>query len=232
MFRNLRNDAMYRQGRDILVSTGRPAGRDSGYIRRAIRNKSAFGMQAAHTSWLMHEFTALERLYEAGAAVPRPVSSSDNAILMSYCGDESMAAPTLNTVRLEREEALRLFNEVLRNIHLMLEQEMVHGDLSAYNMLIWAPGGSQTEVSLIDFPQAVHLHSNVRARSIFQRDIARTCEYFQQQGVRCNARSLARDLWIRYVGQPHPEDVAADQSRLLHEIEELIGEKRTVPVAS
>jgi serine/threonine-protein kinase RIO1 len=35
----------------------------------------------------MHEYTALDRLYEAGAAVPRPVSSSANAVLMSYHGD-------------------------------------------------------------------------------------------------------------------------------------------------
>jgi RIO kinase 1 len=30
MFRNLRNDAMYRQGREILVAGGNPAGRDAG----------------------------------------------------------------------------------------------------------------------------------------------------------------------------------------------------------
>jgi RIO kinase 1 len=222
MFRNLRNDAMYRRGRDILVSSGRPAGRDSGYIRRAIRNKSAFGQQAAHTSWLMHEFTALEHLYDAGAAVPRPISSSDNAILMSYHGDEGKAAPTLNTVSLERDEAVRLFNTVLRNVHLMLDLGLVHGDLSAYNILYWEPAlgaagepeAEPPEITIIDFPQVVDLHANPRARIIFRRDITRTCEYFQRQGVRCNPAALTRDLWLTYVPDLHPDDRAADQSRL------------------
>lgn len=45
MFRNLRNDKMYRQGREILTAGGKPAGRDSGYIERAIRSKTAFGLE-------------------------------------------------------------------------------------------------------------------------------------------------------------------------------------------
>ena len=97
-FRNLRNDSMYRQGRAILD----PYGHDHDFARdqrvaRAIDKKTAFGMQVRHTSWLMHEYTALERLYEAGAAVPQPVAASENAILMGYCGDNGTAAPTLTT---------------------------------------------------------------------------------------------------------------------------------------
>jgi RIO kinase 1 len=209
MFRNLRNDAMYRQGRGILTAGGNPAGMDACRIARAIRNKTAYGLQAAHTSWLMHEFTALESLYEAGGSVPRPISASDNAILMRYHGDERMAAPTLNTVRLERDEARALFQDVLRNIELMLQRDLVHGDLSAYNILYW--GG---EITLIDFPQVVNLHSNRKARFILQRDIQRTCEYFATQGVPCHPQVLMDELWRRYVVQPDPDDLAADWSRL------------------
>jgi RIO kinase 1 len=214
MFRNLRNDKMYRQGREILVAGGYPAGRDSGYIERAIRNKSAFGLQAAHTSWLMHEFTALERLYEAGAAVPRPIAPSTNAILMGYHGDERMAAPTLNTVNLEPDEAHQLFQEVLRNVELMLQHDLVHGDLSAYNILYWAPEGSPGKITIIDFPQVIDLHANRKAHFILQRDIQRTCDYFRQQGVVCDPRRIMDDFWRRHVEEPDPEDLAADWSRL------------------
>jgi RIO kinase 1 len=228
MFRNLRNDKMYRQGRDILLAGGGPAGRDSGYIERAMRKKTRFGLQSAHTSWLMYEFTAMERLHEAGGAVPRPVASSENAILMSYHGDERMAAPTLNTVRLEPEEAEALFREVLRNVDLMLQHDLVHGDLSAYNILYWRAEGSRpgvpgAAITLIDFPQVVNLHTNDNARFILERDIQRTCEYFQQQGVSCHPASIAQGFWNRYVAQIDPLDEAADQSRLLAELE-LAGE--------
>jgi RIO kinase 1 len=213
MFRNLRNDAMYRHGREILVGGGRPAGRDSGYIERAIRNKSAFGQQAAHTSWLLYEFTAMERLYQAGGAVPRAIHASDNAILMTYHGDRAMAAPTLNSVALEAGEAERLFREALRNVELMLRHNLVHGDLSAYNMLYW-----EGEITIIDFPQVVNLETNPRARRILERDILRTCEYFAAQGVDCDPEAIAAGLWHRFVAEIDPEDAAADQSRLEMEL--------------
>jgi RIO kinase 1 len=213
MFRNLRNDAMYRHGREILVGSGRPAGRDAGYIERAIRSGSAFGQQAAHTSWLLYEFTAMERLYQAGGAVPRPIHASDNAILMTYHGDRAMPAPTLNSVALEDEEAERLFREALRNVELMLRLDLVHGDLSAYNMLYW-----EGEITIIDFPQVVNLQTNPRAHLILERDIRRTCEYFAAQGVDCDPEAMTADLWRRHVAEIDPEDAAADQSRLEMEL--------------
>lgn len=209
MFRNLRNDAMYRQGREVLTADGKPAGKQAGAFARAMRNKTAFGEQIAHTSWLMYEFTAMEHLYQAGAAVPRPISASSNAILMSYHGDERMAAPTLNTVSLEPDEAEALFRETMRNVNLMLQQGLIHGDLSAYNILYW-----EGEITLIDFPQVVNLHSNAKARFILQRDIQRICEYFRQQGVHCHPAAVMDELWRRHVIEPDPEDLAADQSRL------------------
>jgi RIO kinase 1 len=229
MFRNLRNDRMYRQGREILTPGGKPAGRDSGYIERAIRNKTLFGLQSAHTSWLMHEFTAMERLYEAGGAVPRPIAASDNAILMSYHGDEQMAAPTLKTIELERDEAEALFPEVLRNVNLMLQHDLVHGDLSAYNILYWLPDEGPGEIAIIDFPQVVNLQSNQQARFILERDIQRTCEYFARQGVACDPRGIMDTLWARYVEETAANDLAADWSRLEITLNELAGEAETHP---
>lgn len=209
MFRNLRNDKMYRQGREVLTAGGRPAGKQAGTIARAIRNKTNFGLHAAHTSWLMHEYAALERLHQDGAAVPRPVAPGENAILMSYHGDAAMAAPTLNSINLDREEAQALFQEVLRNIDLMLQHELIHGDLSPYNILYW-----EGEIVIIDFPQVVNLRTNPKAKFILQRDVQRTCEYFAGQGVDCDPQTIFDEFWQRYVGEPDPLDVAADWSRI------------------
>ena len=193
-FRNLRNDSLYRQGRAVL----NPYGQDHDYARdarvaRAIGKKTAFGLQVRHTSWLMHEYTALERLYEAGAAVPQPVAADENAILMSYHGDARMPAPTLNRVSLARDEAETLFQELRRNVELMLGQDLIHGDLSAYNILYW-----EGEITIIDFPQVTDLHANDNAYFILQRDIHRVCEYFANQGVDCDAASLVDELWYLY----------------------------------
>ena len=99
---------------------------------RAIGKKTAFGAELKHISWLMHEYITLERLHRLGAAVPEPIGAGENAILMAYVGDRGRPAPALHGVSLARHEAEPLFDEVLRNVELMLAHGMIHGDLSAY----------------------------------------------------------------------------------------------------
>jgi RIO kinase 1 len=208
MFRNLRNDKMYREGRELLTADGKHGKPDDRMIR-AVGKKTAFGQQVSHTSWLMYEYSTLETLFEAGAAVPKPISSAENALLMSFCGDENLAAPRLNEVSLETNEAVVLFREVIHNIELMLENGFIHGDLSAYNILYW-----DGMITLIDFPQVTQSRGNAHAREILQRDITRVCEYFSDQGVRCDDEQIMRRLWKRYV-ELDAKLQAADLSVLL-----------------
>jgi RIO kinase 1 len=199
-FRNLRNDKAYRDGRAILTPEGRPAKHADQRLMRAIGKKTSFGQQLSHSSWLMHEFTTLERLYSLGAAVPRPVAANDNALLMGWCGDELTAAPTLRSVRLGARAAQQLFEEALRNIELMLAQGLIHGDLSAYNILYW-----EGKITLIDFPQVTYAATNRNARAIFERDVRRVCEYFLAQSVQVQPSRLATELWERHV-ESGPDD--------------------------
>jgi RIO kinase 1 len=194
MFRTMRNDVQYRRGRRVLTSDGRPVKTTDHRIMRAIGKKTTFGVQVMHTSWLMHEYTAMERLYQAGAAVPRPVACGENSILMSYYGDGTRGAPTLNEVSLDPDEAEVLFEEVMRNIELFLGHELIHGDLSAYNILYW-----QGVITVIDFPQVVDYSTNGDAYSILKRDIQRVCDYFRRQGVQSDPPAILGDLWCRYV---------------------------------
>ncbi len=99
----------------------------------------------------------------------------------------------------------------MRNIELMLRYGLIHGDLSAYNILYW-----DGKVTLIDFPQVVDVANNPHAREVLFRDVQRVCDYFSRQGVECNAASLADNFWWRYNGR-RPEDEAADLSRFEEE---------------
>jgi RIO kinase 1 len=210
MFRNLRNDALYRQGRPVMVVGGKAAGKAASTLARAIRNKTPYGMEAAHVSWLMHEYAALERLYRAGADVPQPLAANENAVLMGYCGDDRQAAPTLSAVDLEPLEAFDIQQRILHNVELMLQQNLIHGDLSAYNILYW-----KGKITLIDFPQVVDLHANSDARWILRRDLERIGEYLALQGLRFQPLAVADDLWHRYVGELRDQDLMAEWSRLV-----------------
>lgn len=192
-FRNLRNDKVYRKGRSVLTADGHHVHENQERVMRALDKKSAFGLQVARTSWLMYEQVTLECLYAAGAAVPTPVAAAENALLMTYYGDQHMAAPTLSEISLERAEAEALFQLVLENITQMIKMHLVHGDLSAYNILYW------DEVPVfIDFPQVVNTQANDKAYALFCRDIQRVCAYFAHQGVACDPVRIASELWQQY----------------------------------
>ncbi|MHB0856409.1 MAG: RIO1 family regulatory kinase/ATPase domain-containing protein [Anaerolineae bacterium] len=206
-FRNLRNDKMYREGREILTTGGQVVKASDHRIMRAIDKKTEFGVQVAHTSWLTYEFVTLQRLHAASAAVPVPVAASDNAILMGYCGSARRAAPTLIEVALPRREAAALLAETLRNIELMLQLGIIHGDLSAYNILYW-----EGQITLIDFPQVTDVRTNAMALPILERDVRRVCEYFNRQGAPSDPAAIVADLWERYgPAQIPPEELAAQE---------------------
>lgn len=112
---------------------------------------------------------------------------------MGFVGDLYTAAPALSSVSLELDEAKSLFERVTRNIDTMLAHDYVHGDLSAYNILYW-----DGDIKLIDFPQVVLPESNPASWGIFQRDVTRICQYFYAQGVPCEAKKLASDLWTSH----------------------------------
>ena len=54
MFRNLRNDHRYRQGRTTLMPNGRPVKARDKRLKRAMAGKTNLGKQVSHISWLMH----------------------------------------------------------------------------------------------------------------------------------------------------------------------------------
>jgi RIO kinase 1 len=190
-FRQLRNDALYREGRLHLDDEGNEI--HNGGALHAIQKKTNYGLQLLHTSWIEHEFQTLSLLHDAGADVPEPFASGNNAILMAYVGWDDLPAPTLNTVNVSKREAAGVFDQVCHNVEIMLANQRVHADLSAYNILYF-----EGEICLIDFPQAIDPGVNRNAFAIFQRDISRLCEYFETQGVPVYPRQLAEGLWQKY----------------------------------
>ncbi|HUP26985.1 MAG TPA: RIO1 family regulatory kinase/ATPase, partial [Chloroflexia bacterium] len=191
-FRSLKNDAQYRQGRTLLDIEGkRVRGKREA---RAMYRKTGFGKELLHTAWLSSEFGTLNKLHALGADVPRPVSQNDNAILMEYVGDEVSAAPALNHVSLSKSEARPLFDRLIYNIGLMLANDVIHGDLSAYNVLYW-----EGKIKIIDFPQAVNPYVNPDAYMLLERDVKRICQYFGRFGVQAEPVALTREIWAQNI---------------------------------
>ncbi|MCO6450493.1 MAG: hypothetical protein J5I90_06850 [Caldilineales bacterium] len=191
-FRSLRNDAVYKEGREALDAEGK-AIRDT-RRHRALAKKTRYGKEVDIGSWIEHEFATMKMLYEAGVDVPKPLARAGTTILMEYLGDVRSPAPALNGVALDASLAQPLFQRLLNNIELMLTHNCIHADFSAYNILFW-----QNTAFIIDFPQAVLATSNRNAFSFLQRDLTRLCQYFSGYGIEADPEALAADLWQRFM---------------------------------
>jgi RIO kinase 1 len=143
--------------------------------------------------WVSREWETLRALSDAGLPVPRPIASTDDAILMGYVGDLELAAPQLRSVGPDAVEAQDLFDQVLRAIERMLYLNVIHGDLSAYNLLVW-----DGRVTVIDLPQAIDPRKNRHAHALLERDVRRICEHFARLEVRSSPDRLAADLWTAW----------------------------------
>ncbi len=82
----------------------------------------------------------------------------------------------------------------------MLTHGIVHGDLSAYNLLYW-----DGNITIIDFPQVVSPSGHRSAYQIFSRDIKRVCDYFARQGLQTDPTRLAAGLWKAHGFRLHPQ---------------------------
>lgn len=183
-FRSFKNDAVYREGRVILDER----------IRRAIKKKTQIGRDVQFASWVEHEFQTLSLLHAAGADVPIPLAQSGPAILMEYVGDYQLPAPMLKNVSLEPAEVQPLFELLMSNVELWLGCNIVHADLSAYNILYW-----RGSIKVIDFPQSVDARFNSNAYFFLARDIDKLCRYFARYDVQVNPSQLAEELWTKFL---------------------------------
>jgi len=181
--RSFKNDAIYQQGRVIVNA------RD----RRAVKSKSEWGRGVQFSQWVGHEFEALQRLYALGADVPEPYATGAEAILIEYIGDDTAPAPQLKAVSLDKPQAVRMFDRIYRNIEKFLASDIVHGDLSPYNILVW-----NDRAVIIDLPQAIDPRQNSMAFDLLARDIRNVHGYFAPYGVRADPARLAHSLWHRY----------------------------------
>ena len=162
-------------------------------VRVALEKRSRFGREVQGGIWVNREWEALRVLSAAGADVPRPLFRTEGSILMTYVGDLDDAAPQLRSYRPVPDEAEALFRQLLRNVEIMLTANVIHADLSPYNVLVW-----EGRATVIDLPQSIDPRKNRHAEALLARDVERVCAYFAKLGLASDARRLAADLWTAW----------------------------------
>jgi RIO kinase 1 len=137
-------------------------------------------------AWATKEFKNLERMHAAGTRVPRPLAVRNNVLVMAYVGDATQPAPMLKDVEVDDPDGL--YDDVRANLHAIHRADLVHGDMSEYNLLFW-----DRAAWVIDCGQAVPW-DHPQAEEWFLRDMVNITRYFRHLGVEAEAEDLARDI--------------------------------------
>ena len=171
--RSFHRAASYTEGRSMKRS------RDE----RALKRKSTFGRLVAASEWAVSEWGALVRLWNLGLPVPYPVQIDDTEILMEWItvvDDEGVlqTAPRLAQTRPSPELLRSYYDQVTDALATMVQNGVVHGDLSAYNIL-----AAGDRLVIIDLPQIVDLVGNLNGLDFLQRDCANICAWFRARGL-------------------------------------------------
>ena len=135
-------------------------------------------------AWAQKEYKNLVRMEDAGVRVPRPERVLNNILVMEYVGDESRPAPALREVVLDDPAAV--YDDVVANLRGIRKSELVHADMSEYNLLWW-----DGRVVVIDVGQAVTL-DHPRADEWFRRDIENIARFFRRLRVDVTPATLER----------------------------------------
>jgi RIO kinase 1 len=166
------------------------------YKRRqllAIRKKTRFGSAVEECAWQNRETTYLAELRAAGADVPVVIKAGQDAFIMEYLGDGDERALKLVEARNEIAAPHVVFARLMQNVELFLRCNIVHGDLSPYNILY-----HRGRVVIIDFPQASDPRRNPNAQALLQRDIRNVCAFFAKCSVISDPEALFSGMWAKY----------------------------------
>ncbi|MBI3722922.1 serine protein kinase RIO [bacterium] len=183
--RSFKNNAVYAEGRKIQNT------RDL----RALARRSRHGKATQEAAWKTAESETLRALHAAHVRVPRPIAFHEGVVLMELIRDaKGEAAPRLVDTRPSPEDALRIHEVLMGEIVKMLLSGWIHGDLSAYNVLMGAGGPV-----LIDFPQSVSASHNSQARELLSRDVRNVTDFLAGFEPKLSRhRSAGAEIWGRY----------------------------------
>jgi RIO kinase 1 len=186
--RSFKNNADYKEGRKVRNSR----------TQRAMDSGGRFGRDAAEQAWKSAEADALYKLVGSGVRVPVPVMFYEGVLLMELVKDgEGRPAPRMIDVAIEPAAAVGVYADLVAQIIAMLCCDLIHGDLSPYNILAAADGPT-----IIDFPQVVSAVHSSRAEFFFLRDFDNVVRFVSGfDPTLAVHRHDGRAIWRAYVGR-------------------------------
>jgi len=125
-------------------------------------------------AWAQKEFKNLRRAQDAKVNVPEPLVVQKNVLIMEFVGKNGARAPLLKETALtDPKRVFRLLLTYLRRLY--QKADLVHADLSEYNIMIW-----KGRPVIFDVAQSV-LTKHPMAGRFLRRDLENLHKYFKRK---------------------------------------------------
>ncbi len=198
--RSFKNNSDYKEGRKVRNSR----------TRRAIKSGSKFGREAEEDEWKNTEAATLNKLYATGVRVPKPVMFYEGVLLMHLVrGADGCPADRLIDAPYDAIVAKAHYLDLRGQMIRMLCSDLIHGDLSPYNILDAAEGPT-----IIDFPQIISAAHTNRAAEFFLRDFNNVLEFLCKANPSLRAHSGdGQKIWQAYSRRRLTPDFVPTASR-------------------
>ncbi len=139
-------------------------------------------------NWVNKEFRNLTRLKDAGVYVPEAITSLSNVLIIEFIGDEDgNPAPTVKN--LPPQDPNDFYEKLVDQMDKFINKaNLIHGDLSTYNILNY-----DEEPVIIDVSQSV-VRDHIIANELLERDIKNISFEFSKMGVDTSIEDLTNRL--------------------------------------
>jgi RIO kinase 1 len=128
-------------------------------------------------TWAQKEFRNLEQASRAKVRVPKPIAVKNNVVVMEFIGKDGVNAPSLKEQA--PSDPAKVYKILLTYVErLYRKADLVHGDLSEYNVMMW-----KGKPVIFDVAQAVPT-SHSMAEFFLRRDLANVNKFFSRLGVK------------------------------------------------
>jgi RIO kinase 1 len=148
------------------------------YIRKDSRYE---GLKNKHReiifAWTQREYKNLHRAQDAGINSPKPIAWKFNIIIEEMIGDEEPAPPLKD---LKPKNPKKFFEEVIDQMEKLYHRGLIHGDLSAFNILNY-----NEKPYFIDYSQGT-LTKTPNSQELLERDVRNILKFFESRGVKAD----------------------------------------------
>jgi RIO kinase 1 len=152
-------------------------------------------------TWAEKEMRNLKRLHAAGIPCPYPHLLKSHILIMDFLGKDGWCAPRLKDATLNTIETKESYLSICVNMRRMYHEcNLVHGDLSEYNLL-W----HNRQIVVIDVSQSVE-NAHPFAIEFLRKDIRNISDFFSKKGMKV----LTDFMLYNFITEKNLYDMRAD----------------------